>query len=293
MLRRLLPVSIELTLHDGTDPADVVMADTGAIEQALVNLCTNARDAMPEGGRLHIECERTWLDEGYHATHPWVRPGPYVAISVSDTGTGMDEAIQARLFEPFFTTKPAGRGTGLGMAMVYGLMKQHQGMTHVYSEVGRGTTVRLYFPTTADADTAVAHPRVSGPPRSMHGTETILLAEDEPAIRRATRRALEGKGYRVLVAEDGEEALELCGRHRDEIALVISDLVMPKLGGRQLAEALRQMGSNVPILFTSGYSPESASGAAGLMRGVGFLQKPWVLTDLFSRVRSLLEGEGA
>jgi len=291
MLRRLLPADFRLEVVDASGHADVVMADEGAMEQMLVNLCTNARDAMPSGGTVRIECERTWLDEGYHATHPWVAPGAYVSVAMSDTGVGMDAETKRRLFEPFFTTKPVGRGTGLGMAMVYGMMKQHNGMAHVYSEVGQGTTVKLYFPTAKDVGQAAdevesaaeAHDRAEG-------TETILLAEDEPSIRRATKRALEGKGYVVIVAADGEEALELYERHKDEVALVVSDLVMPRLGGRQLAEALRGGGSQVPILFTSGYSAESATGAAKFPSGVKFLQKPWTLTDLFASVRQALEG---
>jgi PAS domain S-box-containing protein len=289
MLRRLLPETIRFEFADATDPSDTVLADGGAIEQVLVNLCTNARDAMPNGGSLRIECERTWLDEGYHATHPWVTPGAYVSVAVTDTGMGMDEETRQRMFEPFFTTKPAGEGTGLGMAMVYGLLKQHNGMAHVYSELGQGTTVKLYFPAATEIESDTPALRLSDGTAAAEGTETILLAEDEPGIRRVTKRALEGKGYRVLVAGDGEEALELYGTHRDEVALVISDLVMPKLGGRQLAQALRKEGSQVPILFTSGYSAESASGAAKLPPGVEFLQKPWTVTDLLALVRKLLD----
>ncbi len=288
LLRRLLPETIQIKLADITGPADTILADTGAVEQMLMNLCTNARDAMPEGGALRIECERTWLDEGYHATHPWVKPGDYVSIAVTDTGTGMDEHTKRKVFEPFFSTKPASKGTGLGMAMVYGLMKEHNGMVHVYSELGQGTTVKLYFPVAArDPTPFVATRAVIDPKQVRGGTETILLAEDEAAIRRTTVRALGRKGYSVLVAEDGEEALELYRQNRDRIALVISDLVMPKLGGRQLAEALRQDGSEVPILFTSGYSPESASRGVEFPTGVAFLPKPWTLTDLFVQVRTL------
>lgn len=291
MLRRLLPETVRLELADATGDSDMVLADKGAMEQMLMNLCTNARDAMPEGGTLRIECERTLLDEGYHATHPWVTPGAYVSVAVTDSGTGMDEETKRKLFEPFFTTKPASKGTGLGMAMVYGLMKQHKGMVHVYSEPGQGTTIKLYFPAAPEPALEAAAPRgVIDPKQVAGGTETILLAEDEPAIRRTTKRALEGKGYTVLMAEDGEEALELYGEHKDRIALLISDLVMPKLGGRQLVDALRQEGSRVPILFTSGYSPGSGYRNGEFPAGVEFLQKPWTLTDLLVRVRELLDG---
>jgi CheY-like chemotaxis protein len=289
MLRRLLPESIELRFEDATAPGDVIAGDAGAIEQMVINLCTNARDAMEDGGSIHIHTERTWLDEGYHATHPWVMPGAYVAVSVSDDGSGMDETTQRRLFEPFYTTKPASKGTGLGMAMVYGTMKQHNGMVHVYSEPGQGSTIRLYFPLSPQAD-AQPEPAagVAEPRAAEGGAETILLAEDEPAIRRTTRRALESRGYEVIAAEDGEEALELFRQRKDEISLVISDLVMPKLGGRQLAEALRAEGSRVQVLFTSGYSADTVGGGE-FPASVSFLQKPWTLSDLFARVRELLD----
>jgi two-component system cell cycle sensor histidine kinase/response regulator CckA len=261
-------------------------------ESDNVNLCTNARDAMAHGGTLRVETDRTRLDDSYRNTHPWVAPGSYVCVSVSDDGAGMDEATQQRIFEPFFTTKPVSEGTGLGMAMVYGTMKQHDGMVHVYSEVGQGTTIKLYFPLVSPAQTTTGNgTNAPAPKASLGGSETILVAEDEPGIRRTTKRALEVKGYSVIVAEDGAVALELFRRHRDEIDLVISDLVMPKLGGRQLVEALRQEGSSVPVLFTSGYSADTVSGAAPFPLGVNFLQKPWTLDDLFARVRYLLDGD--
>jgi PAS domain S-box-containing protein len=290
MLRRLLPESIQVRLRDATRPEDAVLGDSVAIEQMIVNLCTNARDAMPRGGTLRIEGDRAALDESYQATHPWVLPGAYVCVSVSDDGAGMDETTQRRVFEPFFTTKPPSEGTGLGMAMVYGTMKQHGGMVHVYSELGRGTTIKLYFPIAGATSLEVPAPTESAERRTATGgTETILLAEDEPGIRRTTRRALEGKGYRVIVAEDGEAALQLYRQHRDQIDLVISDLVMPKLGGRQLVEAMRSEGSDVQVLFTSGYSTDTVNGAGDLQPGVAFLQKPWTLDDLFARVRDLLD----
>lgn len=290
MMRRLLPETLGFEFMDSTDSSDLVLADSGALEQMLLNLCTNARDAMPDGGKLRLKCERTRLDEGYNATHPWVSPGRYVAVEVTDTGMGMDEETKEKLFEPFFTTKPAGRGTGLGMSMVYGLMKQHKGMVHVYSELGQGTTVRLYFPVAEDAEAVGTKPSTGGCAEgSTEGSETILLAEDEAGIRRATKRALERKGYRVLVAEDGEEAFERLQQHEDEIALVISDMVMPKLGGRQLAEAIREAGIQVPLLFTSGYSAETTADGYSLPSGVQFLQKPWTLDDLLASVRRSLD----
>jgi PAS domain S-box-containing protein len=289
MLERLIPATIKLELGPLTS-TDLVRLDTGALEQMLANLCTNARDAMPDGGSIRIDCETTWLDAGYHATHPWVVPGPYVNVSVTDTGVGMDEETRLRMFEPFYTTKPAGVGTGLGMAMVYGIMKEHDGMVHVYSEVGRGTVVNLYFPVDAATSAkSAAEPRL-GIPAVRGGGETILLAEDDAAIRMATRRALERNGYVILDASDGEQALSVFRANASTIDLVISDLIMPNLGGRQFAEALRAEGSTVPVLFTSGYSSEAVYRQGEMPARVGFLHKPWTLTQLFTRVRDILDG---
>lgn len=227
VLRRLLPEHIEIEVRTES-PVEPISADAGAVEQILINLATNSRDAMTEGGTLSITTESTWLDAGYHATHPWCEPGPYVCIAVSDTGIGMTQETAQRIFEPFFTTKPAGLGTGLGMAMVYGLMKQHGGDVNVYSELSRGTTIKLYFPVTQVA--LQARPPLSSGIEPRGGTETILIVEDEEAIRRATKRALESHGYRVLLAADGEEALDVLRRPETRIDLVVSDLVMPRLG---------------------------------------------------------------
>lgn len=290
MLRRVVPESIEIQLR-ATGALGTVQADPGAVEQILLNLATNARDAMPEGGILRIETEQTWLDQAYHATHPWCEPGEYTCIIVSDTGVGMDRETRERIFEPFYTTKPHGEGTGLGMAMIYGLVKQHAGYVNVYSERGQGTTVRVYLPVVGDdALSVAAGPMTEKMPR---GTETILLAEDERAIRRATKRALEAHGYNVLLAEDGEEAIEVFQAHESEIDLVISDLVMPKLGGRQLYDALRQEGTTVPVIFASGYSAREVEESATLKPNVPFLHKPWTLTDLLVRIREVLDREAS
>jgi PAS domain S-box-containing protein len=289
MLQRLLPATIRLEFgaQCGTE---LVRLDSGALEQVLANLCTNARDAMPTGGVIRLDCELTHLDVGYHATHPWVVPGTYVCVSVSDTGVGMDERTRSRIFEPFYTTKPSGVGTGLGMSMVYGIMKEHEGMVHVYSELGHGTVIKLFFPVSRGTPMAGTPVVGSSPAGIGGGAETILLAEDEPSIRLATRRALESKGYTVLDAPDGEQALALFHAHRARISLIISDLVMPNLGGRQLVEALRAEGETIPVLFTSGYSAESIASQGELPKGVAFLHKPWVLADLFTRVRGILDG---
>jgi PAS domain S-box-containing protein len=290
LLRRVLPENVEVVL-DSEPPVECALADPGAIEQILLNLATNARDAMPDGGSLKIAVKSDWLDEGYHAAHPWVEPGRYVSISVTDTGIGMDEQTKERVFEPFFTTKPEGRGTGLGMAMIYGTVKQHKGHIHVYSEVDKGTTVRIYIPVAGETS-GDPQPVASGSD-SVGGCETVLVVEDDVSIRRATRRALENHGYSVLLAGDGEEALEVVSRHgASRIDLVLTDLVMPRLGGRQLYQALRDNGSNMRVMFASGYSRLDVEECAALDDQVPFLHKPWTLAELLSRVREALDSTG-
>jgi two-component system cell cycle sensor histidine kinase/response regulator CckA len=245
---------------------------------------------MPDGGRLTIEVKPDWLDEGYHAVHPWVEPGSYASITVSDTGTGMDEATKERIFEPFYTTKPPERGTGLGLAMIYGLVKQHQGHIHVYSELGRGTTIKVYFPLSKEA--SIASQSATEEKEFEGGFERILVVEDELAIGRATRRALESHGYRVLLALDGEEALEVVRERVSTIDLIISDLVMPRLGGRQMYEALQAEGFSIPVIFASGYSQRDIQECAESDQPVPFLHKPWTLAELLAAVRQSLGPAG-
>jgi PAS domain S-box-containing protein len=285
-IRRLLPehVAIEVATEDS---AGTVQVDAGAVEQVLLNLATNARDAMPEGGLLRIEVARTRLDEGFHATHPWVTPGEHACITVSDTGVGMDEETKSRLFEPFYTTKGPDKGTGLGMAMVYGIVKQHRGHVHVYSERGEGTVVKLYFPVV----TPEARPEAASAPskdQSSAGGGTILVVDDEVSVRRAMKRALEAHGYAVMSAADGEEALEIIGQNAAQVDLIIADMVMPKLGGRQLYDALTQREIDINFLFTSGYSAKELEATSGFPPAVQFLSKPWVLSDLLQSVRKAL-----
>ncbi|MFQ5705015.1 MAG: ATP-binding protein [Gemmatimonadales bacterium] len=286
MVRHIVPEDIEIQLQSDQS-VGMVLADPGAVEQMLLNLVTNARDSMPDGGILRLECGRTWLDSGYHATHPWVDPGEYVTVAVSDTGVGMDEATKERIFEPFFTTKRPGHGTGLGMAMIYGLAKQHRGFVHVYSEPGHGTRVKIHFPIAGAGDEPYAPTQTPNEVRG--GVETILVVEDEPAIRRATRRVLESGGYTVLLAADGEEALELLRTSEREVDLVISDLVMPRLGGRQLYEAMKQEHRKLSVLFTSGYSWPDLQESAVLEPDMPFLHKPWTVAELLGRVREVLD----
>ena len=286
MLRRLLPETIEVGVTAVPD-CPPVLADPGAVEQILLNLATNARDAMPQGGALTIVLEPRSLDDQFRDAMGDGRAGLYVCLTVSDTGTGMDPAVQERLFEPFFTTKPPGVGTGLGMAMVYGLVRQHGGLVNVESAPGRGTAVCVYFPAATGAE-APARPRASPAP-GVGGSETILLVEDESGIRRVAQRALERAGYRVLTAEDGIEALDVVRAHAREIRLVVSDVVMPRCGGPQLREAVLNAGHSMPFLFMSGYAARDAGTAEKLDPDLPVLHKPWSVADLLGRVRQMLD----
>ena len=288
MLRRVVPENIEMEFLS-EEPTGTVQADGGAVEQILLNLVTNSRDAMPKGGELRIELRQTLLDEGYALTHPWVVLGEFVCLSVSDTGVGMDKRTIEKVFEPFFTTKPRGAGTGLGMAMVYGLVKQHGGFVHVYSEVGQGTTIKVYFPVVQEHSIAAVGHR--SPAEARGGAETILVVEDESSIRRSAKRVLEKNGYSVLIAADGEDALEQFRSHEHEINLVITDLVMPKLGGRELHDALTREDKDIKFMFTSGYNASDAEDRVGLEPDVPFLHKPWTVADLLSSVREVLDQE--
>ncbi|MDH3497004.1 MAG: PAS domain S-box protein [Gemmatimonadota bacterium] len=266
-----------------------VALDHAAFQQMLLNLATNARDAMPDGGTIHVEVSTQDLDDAYGESHPWVAPGAHVCVAVSDTGVGMDADTVSRIFEPFFTTKPPGQGTGLGMAMIYGLMKQHRGFVHVYSERGVGTTVRLYFPTVAQAAQAAPAPATARQLRT--GSETILVAEDEAALRSTARRVLERFGYTVLTASNGAEALSIYHANRAAVRLIITDLVMPKLGGRALYEAVRREDDAVRFIFASGYSAADARERETLDPRVPFLRKPWTLNDLAQQVREALDAD--
>jgi len=280
-LRRLVPENIELRLV-ADDAVPAVRADAGAVEQMLLNLITNARDAMPHGGLLEVAV--------------YVRPdgggeaGPtrrHVCVSVRDTGVGMDEATRNRIFEPFFTTKPVGVGTGLGLAMVYGLMRQHDGFVDVESAPGAGATFRLSFPATAE--TAAPRPPRESRPTAYGGAETILLVEDEDALRRVTRRALERHGYQVLTAANGGEALRVFRERAGGIDVVVSDLVMPVMGGAQLYHALRREFGPVRFVLTSGYAGREADERETVDPAVPFMAKPWSLEDLLKQVRGALD----
>jgi len=283
--RRELPGNIEIQF-EADEVGGVVEADAAEVRQILMSLVSNARDAMPKGGTLHVEVRRARLGEADRPLHAWVEPGSYVSVAVSDTGTGMTAATLARVFEPFFTTKPQGIGTGLGMSMVYGLVKQHRGFVHLYSETGQGTTAKVYFPAVYRRMPALDAPAEETLPG---GTETILLVEDDPAMRSVAQGLLEKVGYRVLAAVDGEQGLAAYRAHRAELHLVLTDIIMPKLSGFQLYEAIRRDSAAMKVLFTSGFPAPNYRKSVGLDAHVAFVTKPWTASELLDRVRSLLE----
>jgi len=286
LLRRLMPENIQLTV-EACEDLPAVEADVGSVEQMILNLATNSRDAMPQGGTLSLATGLKTFTEEETQDIPWMVPGTYVGIYVCDTGVGMAESTLARVFEPFFTTKPVGEGTGLGMAMVYGLTKQHGGFVRVESALRRGTRVELFFPLSVGVRDNRPPPRRQA--RPQEGTETILLVEDEDALRRSGRRVLERFGYAVLLAADGVEGLEVYRQNRGEIDLIISDMVMPRLGGAELYRALRDEGEGVPFLMVSGYTGDEATERKILDPGVPILPKPWDVSDLLQHVRNLLD----
>jgi PAS domain S-box-containing protein len=263
-----------------------IFADRGQIEQVVMNLCLNARDAMPEGGRLVVETEDVYLEEEYVRQNPYMKTGRYAMLTVSDMGVGMDEKTRERVFEPFFTTKGPDKGTGLGLAMVYGIVKQHGGFIHLYSEPGKGTAFKVYFPAVEAQTDAV--PAKRGEEILRGGKETILLAEDEEAIRALAERVLTGFGYTVLVARNGEEAIEIFRQHK-EIDLAVLDVVMPRKGGKEAFDEMHKANPNLKVIFMSGYSADAIHDSFVLTPGMPFLQKPFGPTVLARKVRETLD----
>ena len=286
LLRRLIGEDVELaTVLDPT--LGRVTADPGQLEQVIVNLAVNARDAMPQGGKLTLETRNIDLDSSYTLEHSLVKPGPYVQLTVSDSGIGMDEETQAHAFEPFFTTKPRGQGTGLGLAMVYGTVKQSGGFIWVYSEPGRGATFKIYLPRVdAPVESAAPPAPVERPPR---GSETVLLAEDEPAVRAIARQALERQGYTVLAAPSGADALALAAQHGATIHLLLTDVVMPGMSGRDLADRLTAQRPGIRVLYISGYTDNAIVRHGMLEPGLAYLQKPFRPDALVRKVREVLD----
>jgi PAS domain S-box-containing protein len=286
LLRRLIGEDVELRVRLAPD-VGVVLADRGQIEQVIMNLAVNARDAMPGGGRLTLETANTELDEAYAERHLPTGPGPYVMLSVSDTGVGMDEPTKARIFEPFFTTKEAGKGTGLGLATVYGIVKQSGGYIWVYSEPGAGTTFKIYFSRIQDPAKQLEDPKPQ--PEIVGGRETILLVEDDPSVRRLAEMILEPLGYSVLTAADGKQAVRLISEKAAAISLLVTDVVMPGMSGRELAEQFEKACPRGKTLFTSGYTTDSILHNSILTREMPFLQKPFTAAALARKVREVLD----
>jgi CheY-like chemotaxis protein len=263
-----------------------VKADPGQVEQVLLNLAVNARDAMPDGGCLTIETKNVELDGGYIQGHRPVEAGSYVMMAVSDTGCGMSDELQSRIFEPFFTTKEQGKGTGLGLSTVYGIVKQSGGSVRVYSEPGLGTTFKIYLPQVNEQASAVE----PGVARStdLSGTETVLLVEDEEAVRQLAQEVLQSKGYRVLGASNGNEAVKVAGQHVGVIELMVTDVVMPLLGGRELAEKLFVTRPEMRVLYMSGYTDDAIMQHGVLDGSAAFLEKPFAPDALALKVREVL-----
>jgi CheY-like chemotaxis protein len=260
-------------------------ADAGQLEQVLMNLVVNAKDAMPHGGKLTIQTQATVVDGSPRRGQQFIRPGQYVMLSVSDTGLGMDKETQSRIFEPFFTTKEKGKGTGLGLSTVYGIVKQSGGYVMVQSEQGQGTTFQIYLPQVRDA---AEKPSVPVTDASRGGTETILLVEDEESVRQLVRDTLESRGYRVLEADSGEAGLAAAEHHKGKIDLVITDVVMPGLGGRELVKQLLLARPGIKVLYLSGYTEDAIVSEGSLEQGTAFLQKPFSLQSLSRKVREVL-----
>ena len=288
MLSRLIGEDIQLLTVLGPDLWPVKV-DPGQIEQVLMNLAVNGRDAMPRGGKLTIETANKGLDEDYARRHVAVKPGAYVLLAVSDNGCGMDKETQSHLFEPFFTTKEQGKGTGLGLSTVYGIIKQSGGNIWVYSELGQGTSFKIYLPTVEEEVETYKTAALFSPPPG--GTETILLVEDEEAVRTMISKVLQSGGYTVLEAQHGVEALRVCKKHSGPIHLMISDVVMPQMSGRELAGRLALRRPEMRVLYISGY-PDNAIVHHGVLEtGTAFLQKPFTLNALEYKVREVLDGQ--
>ncbi|MFH1122871.1 MAG: ATP-binding protein, partial [Pseudomonadota bacterium] len=286
MLLRLIGEDIEIRTLKAPDLWPIMM-DAGQLEQVIMNLVVNARDAMPKGGRLTIETANVGLDEHYFREHG-LEPitGPFVMLTVSDTGIGMDKETQSRIFDPFFTTKEMGRGTGLGLATAYGIVKQAGGYIWVYSEPGQGATFKIYLPR-AEGIEETAEAQLP-PPEKITGTETILVVEDDEMLRGVIERMLREYGYRVLMAKDGKEATEISEGHVGDIALLLTDVVLPGQGGKELADALLKVRSEMKVLFMSGYTDNAIAHRGVLEPGLHFIPKPFSPEALARKVREAL-----
>ena len=284
LLRPLIGENVELGTVRSPEAAHT-RADAGQLEQVLMNLVVNAKDAMPQGGKLTIQTRTVIVDEHHRGGQQFIRPGNYVLLSVSDTGMGMDRETQSRIFEPFFTTKEKGKGTGLGLSTVYGIVKQTGGYVMVQSELGRGTTFQIYLPLT---EAAAEQHAVSVPDATSGGSETILLVEDEESVRQLVRDTLVNKGYQVIESENGESGVAAALRHKGKIDLVITDVVMPGMGGREMVKQLAQSRPDAKVLYLSGYTEDAIVSDGSIESGTAFLQKPFTLQNLSRKVREVL-----
>jgi len=286
MLRRIIREDIELRVELEPNLSNV-LADPGQIEQVIMNLIINSRDSMPAGGTVTIETQNIYLDKDYIGAQMNVAPGEFVRITVTDTGEGIDKEVQKRIFEPFFTTKEAGEGTGLGLSTVYGIIKQTGGDVLVYSELGQGTTFRIHLPAT---DAVVKKPKwAAGTDEKYLGTETILLVEDEETVRNLVREVLSENGYTVLEAKDGIDALSVCEAYADPIHMLLTDVVMPKMGGGELKRKVVEKFPAMKVLFMSGYTDNSVANRDVFDSANEFLEKPFTADGLSRKVREVFE----
>jgi CheY-like chemotaxis protein len=287
LIKNIFEKNITVTTHIQKNIKPVI-GDQGQLEQCLLNLCINARDAMPTGGELIIEIENRHIEEDYARSHLEARTGEYVVLTVSDTGCGMTPEVKQRIFEPFFTTKGDQGGTGMGLATLYGIIKNHDGFINLYSEENVGTTFRLYLPVAA---AGAAQTPAEGIPVSVRGTETILLIDDEPHVLDMWGDLLEEHGYAVLTAEDGRRGLEIYRERAADITLVILDYIMPGMGGDAVIERLKEIDPDVQILVASGYSENGQ--AKGIVNGdtAGFIQKPATMIELLRKVRNAIDAQ--
>jgi len=289
ILRRLIGEDIQLETSSAPD-VGLIKADRSQIEQVILNLAVNARDAMPQGGRLTIETANVDLDASYARSPVVLAPGKYVMLAVTDNGCGMDAETQTHIFEPFFTTKEKGKGTGLGLATVYGIVKQSGGYVWVYSEPGRGTSFKIYLPMVENVEEPGRDNR-GDPQSSGRGTETILLVEDEKGVRELAREYLEMSGYTVIEAEDGHTALELAAMHSGTIHLLMTDVVMPGISGRELADRVKRIRPKIQVLYMSGYTDQAVVHHGILDMDAVLLQKPFTMATLSSKLREILAAE--
>jgi PAS domain S-box-containing protein len=290
MLRRLISEQIALITRLEAEP-DIIKVDPAQLEQVLMNLAVNARDAMPGGGKLTIETSNIYLDDTYCRLHSEVTPGDYVMLSITDTGCGMDEKTEENIFEPFFTTKEPGKGTGLGLSTVYGIVKQSGGHIGFYSQVNKGTTFNIYFPieTDIEAEESGAIDQGTAEPKTVEGSESLLVVEDQDNLREMMVESLKLYGYNVHAAQDGTEALEICQKQNQSFDLLITDVVMPEMNGKELAEKIARQSPGIKTLYISGYAEDTIGDHNILLEGVSFLPKPFSPTALAQKVRHILD----